>query len=78
MPACSFCKKMFKEPRGLSVFTFDGKAINFCSSKCRRNAELKRDPRKINWVRKSGVLISESAGDLSLEKETAKEEKKAG
>lgn len=63
MPTCSFCKKMFKEPRGLTVFTFDGRSIHFCSSKCRRNANLKRDPRKTNWVRKSGVLISGTAED---------------
>lgn len=53
MPTCTFCKKNFKEPRGLTIFTFDGKAIYFCSSKCRRNMEhLKRDPKKVNWVKK--------------------------
>jgi large subunit ribosomal protein L24e len=54
MPACIFCKKHFKEPRGLTIFSFDGRAINYCSSKCRRNMEnLKRDYKKVNWVRKS-------------------------
>ena len=52
MPICSFCKKNYKEPRGLTVFTFDGKTIRFCSSKCRRNADLKRDPKKVNWVKR--------------------------
>jgi large subunit ribosomal protein L24e len=52
MPACSFCKKHYKEPRGLTVFTFEGKTIHFCSSKCRRNMALKRDPRKVNWIKK--------------------------
>jgi large subunit ribosomal protein L24e len=52
MPVCSFCKKQYKEPRGLTVFAFDGKTIYFCSSKCRRNAALKRDPRKTNWVKR--------------------------
>jgi len=52
MPTCSFCKKHYDEPRGLTVFTFDGKAINFCSSKCKRNLALKRDPKKVNWVKK--------------------------
>ena len=56
MPVCSFCKKNFKEPRGLTLFTFEGKTIYFCSSKCRKNMALKRDPRKTNWVKKSGVL----------------------
>ena len=52
MPSCSFCKKHYKEPRGLTVFTFDGKSLHFCSSKCRRNLNLKRDPRKVNWVKR--------------------------
>ena len=52
MPTCSFCKKNYQEPRGLTVFTFDGKAINYCSSKCRRNLALKRDPKKVNWVKR--------------------------
>jgi large subunit ribosomal protein L24e len=52
MPTCSFCKKNFKEPRGLTIFSFDGKAIHFCSSKCRRNMGLSRDPKKTNWVKK--------------------------
>ena len=52
MPICSFCKKNYQEPRGLTVFTFDGRAINYCSSKCRRNMALKRDPKKVNWVKR--------------------------
>ena len=52
MPTCSFCKKNYEVPRGLTVFQLDGKALYFCSSKCRRNYALKRDPRKVNWVKK--------------------------
>ena len=52
MPTCSFCKKHYDEPRGLTVFAFDGRAINYCSSKCRRNMALKRDPKKVNWVKR--------------------------
>jgi len=52
MPICSFCKKEYKEPRGLTIFTFDGKKLHFCSSKCGRNFKLKRDPRKVNWVKR--------------------------
>jgi len=52
MPTCSFCKKNYQEPRGLTVFTFDGRSINYCSSKCRRNMALKRDPKKVNWVKR--------------------------
>ncbi len=52
MPTCSFCKKHYKLPRGLTIFLFSGKSHHFCSSKCRRNYNLKRDPKKVNWVRK--------------------------
>jgi large subunit ribosomal protein L24e len=51
MPVCSFCRRRYNEPRGLTVFTFDGRSIHFCSSKCRKNMDhLKRDPKKTNWV----------------------------
>lgn len=52
MPTCSFCKKSYQIPRGLTIFQFDGKAIHYCSSKCRRNAGLKRDPKKTDWVKR--------------------------
>ena len=52
MPTCSFCKKHYSEHKGLTIFTFDGRTVHFCSSKCKRNLNLKRDPRKINWVKR--------------------------
>lgn len=52
MPVCSFCKRVYKEPRGLTIFSFDGRSINYCSSKCRKNTALGRDPRKIKWVKR--------------------------
>jgi len=52
MPACSFCKKNYEFPRGLTLFLVDGKTLYFCSSKCKRNFNLKRDPRKTNWVKR--------------------------
>ena len=52
MPVCSFCKKEYKEPRGLTVFTFDGKSVHYCSGKCRKNFDLKRDPKKVNWIKR--------------------------
>ena len=70
MPACSFCKKNYENPRGLTIFTFDGKSIFYCSSKCRNNAKLGRDPKKTNWV-KSIKKVKE----VVLEK-PKKEEKK--
>lgn len=52
MPTCSFCKKNYLEHKGVVIFNLDGKRIYYCSSKCRRNHNLGRDPRKVKWVRK--------------------------
>ena len=61
MPVCSFCKRRYKEPRGLTIFTFDGRSIHYCSGKCRKNMEhLKRDPKRTNWVKKQTGFIEET------------------
>ncbi len=89
MPVCSFCRRRYKEPRGLTVFSFDGRSIFYCSGKCRKNMEhLGRDPKKTNWVKKrAGFLegteeiaekVSEkedSSGNISEKKEEEKKEK---
>ena len=78
MPTCSFCKKNYLEPRGLTVFTFDGKSIHFCSSKCRRNMALKRDPKKTNWVRrekKVKKVIKKEKAPAGVPSEEGKEKK---
>ena len=63
MPTCSFCKKNYDIPRGLTIFQLDGTAIYFCSSKCRRNFKLKRDPKKTNWVKRP-VKVKEKVGKV--------------
>jgi len=83
MPTCSFCKKNYENPRGLTVFTFDGKSIYYCSSKCRRNAALKRDPKKTNWVKRTKkdkkvvrkVVEKETKVKKEVKKTVEKEEK---
>jgi ribosomal protein L24E len=78
MPTCSFCKKSYKDPRGLTVFTFDGIAVHFCSSKCRRNVSLGRDAKKLNWTKKSGLLnrvVSEESNNDSVKIEKTEEKK---
>ena len=75
MATCSFCRRNFKDPRGLTVFTFDGRAIHFCSSKCRRNTALGRDGRKTNWVKKSGVSFG-AKEEIEVKKEEKTEVKK--
>ena len=53
MPTCSFCKQHYEFPKGITIFLNDGKVQFFCSSKCKRNKDLKRDKRKTNWVKKA-------------------------
>ncbi|MBS3081132.1 50S ribosomal protein L24e [Candidatus Pacearchaeota archaeon] len=52
MPTCSFCKKSYSLHKGVIIFTLDGKAIHYCSSKCRKNANLGRDSKKVLWIKK--------------------------
>lgn len=62
MPRCSFCKKTYEFPRGLTLILNDGNILYFCSSKCRRNQlKLRRDSKKVNWVKKSGVSFTSEA-----------------
>ena len=50
MPKCSYCKRNYEIPRGLTLVMADGKVIYLCSGKCRKNMKLKR--RKVNWIKK--------------------------
>ena len=52
MPKCSFCKQNYEWPRGLTVVQKDGSIKFYCSSKCRKNANMGRDNRKVKWVKK--------------------------
>lgn len=74
MPTCSFCRKSYKEPRGLTIFTFDGRAIHYCSSKCRRNQDLGREARKLNWVKRRGFFKSGKSSE-DFEEENHKKNK---
>jgi len=56
MPVCWFCKKNYEFPRGVSVVQKDGSIRYFCASKCRKNSEMGRNNRKVNWVRKSDTV----------------------
>jgi large subunit ribosomal protein L24e len=77
MPSCSFCKKHYNLPRGLTVFTFDGRSVHFCSSKCKRNLDLKRDPKKVNWIKreKKGKKAEEKIEKIKAIKEETGSEK---
>ena len=62
MPKCSFCQKPYEFPHGLTYVLNDGSIKHFCSSKCRKNAEMGRDSRKVKWIKK-----------VKKEKETTKQ-----
>ena len=66
MPTCTFCKKKFKEPRGLTIFTFDGKSTHYCSS----NAEemLLLEEKQENSIGLKKVLIFSAGKEVSEEK----------
>jgi large subunit ribosomal protein L24e len=74
MPTCSFCKKSYKFPQGLTLFTFDGRSVYFCSSKCRRNHNLGRDPKKVGWTKR--MIGSSEALEMKESSEVIKETKK--
>ena len=57
MPRCSFCKNNYEFPRGLTLVLNDGNILYFCSSKCRKNHNLRRDNKKVNWVRKDKSIV---------------------
>ena len=57
MPVCSFCKKSYEFPRGITVVQKDGTPKTLCSSKCRKNFTMKRDNRKVSWVKKVKKVV---------------------
>ena len=52
MPVCSFCKKGYEFPKGTTVVQKAGAVRYYCSSKCRKNSEMGRLSKKVNWVKK--------------------------
>jgi ribosomal protein L24E len=51
MPKCVYCGKVYEFPRGLTLVTKVGTVKYLCSSKCKKNMNMKR--RKVEWVRKA-------------------------
>ena len=59
MVTCSFCRNNYEFPRGTTVIQKDGTARHYCSSKCKKNSEMGRKNKKVNWVRKSSIVKEE-------------------
>jgi len=51
MPKCSYCGKDYDIHKGVTLVQIDGNVKYLCSSKCRKNKDLKR--RKVRWISKT-------------------------
>ncbi len=58
MPECSFCKKQYGNPRGLTYVLPSGDLVYLCSSKCVKNYKMGRKSEKVDWVRKGKKEMS--------------------
>jgi large subunit ribosomal protein L24e len=52
---CTFCGNSIEPGTGLMYVLNDGTVLWFCSRKCFRSYQLKRDPRRLKWTRKYGM-----------------------
>lgn len=49
---CSFCKNNIEQGTGKMFVKNTGEIFYFCSSKCEKNSNLGRIPRKVKWIKK--------------------------
>ncbi len=47
---CAFCGRQADLGKGTTIFAKDGTPTYYCSRKCERNAEMKRNPRERKWA----------------------------
>jgi large subunit ribosomal protein L24e len=66
MTQCSFCKKQYEIPRGMTIVQKDGSLRYYCSSKCRKNSNMGRDSKKLTWITKSKESQAAIARERSL------------
>lgn len=71
---CVFCSKSQEPGKGIIFVYSDNRVIYFCSSKCRRNFKLKRDPKKIKWSRQ---IEKKERTDAFVKKKEVKAEARA-
>ncbi len=71
MPKCSYCAENYQLPNGMAFVKVDGTVLHFCSSKCRKNMQMKR--RKVRWIlkKKHKKSVSEKKQDLVEAKSSA-------
>lgn len=52
MAKCDFCRYVIEKGTGTNYIKNDGKILNFCSMKCKKNMlKLKRNPRFLKWTK---------------------------
>ena len=74
MAYCSFCNEEISKGTGEIYVLRDGTALNFCSSKCKRNAiDLGREGRLVEWTSKTLVLSTEKKAPEKKESALAKD-----
>lgn len=74
MAYCSFCNNEVLKGTGEIYVLKDGTALNFCSSKCKRNAiDLGREGRRVEWTSKTLVLSTEKKAPEKKESALAKD-----
>ncbi len=74
MPICSFCNNEIAKGTGFIYVFRDGKALNFCSQKCKKNSlNLHREGRLMKWTNKSLVVRTEKKAVEKKESAFAKD-----
>lgn len=53
MVKCTYCGSQIPMGRGITYVEISGKINTLCSSKCKKNRILGRDPLKLKWTEKS-------------------------
>jgi len=61
MTKCTFCGNEYDIPKGTTEITETGKVRHFCSSKCRKNYALGRDPKKVKWTKSYAIFKKKRA-----------------
>ncbi len=52
MAKCNFCGNQISQGTGILYIRNDGRMLNFCSSKCKKNLiKLGRNPVKFKWTK---------------------------
>lgn len=64
MAKCVYCGKTYEYPRGITFVTKEGVVKPICSSKCKKNMEMKR--RKVFWIKKKKSSTNLSSAESKL------------